>query len=192
MTIAGWRRFVYSTNHKDVGTMYLAFALFGGLVGNLLSMGIRAELMYRVFRSFMIPISAMFTTAHGLIMIFFMVMPAMIRRLRQLVRAADDRGARHGVPAHEQYRSGCCPLLLRAAAFTSMFIEASRARRTSAPDGRSTPLSTSGHPGRGRLRHLGLRLAGACVWAPSISSTIFNMRAPGMTMHKMPVRLVWW
>jgi len=42
----GWRRFVYSTNHKDIGTMYLAFALFGGLVGGLLSMGIRLELMH--------------------------------------------------------------------------------------------------------------------------------------------------
>src|ERR1700686_232791 len=33
----GWRRFVYSTNHKDIGTMYLAFALLGGLIGGLLS-----------------------------------------------------------------------------------------------------------------------------------------------------------
>ena len=42
----GWRRFVYSTNHKDIGTMYLAFALMGGLIGGLLSMGIRLELMH--------------------------------------------------------------------------------------------------------------------------------------------------
>ena len=32
----GWRRFVYSTNHKDIGTMYLAFALMGGLIGGIL------------------------------------------------------------------------------------------------------------------------------------------------------------
>ena len=42
----GWRRFVYSTNHKDIGTMYLVFALIAGLIGGLMSMGIRAELMY--------------------------------------------------------------------------------------------------------------------------------------------------
>ena len=37
----GWRRFVYSTNHKDIGTMYLVFALIGGLIGGALSIAIR-------------------------------------------------------------------------------------------------------------------------------------------------------
>ena len=37
----GWRRFVYSTNHKGIGTMYLVFALIAGLIGALMSMGIR-------------------------------------------------------------------------------------------------------------------------------------------------------
>jgi cytochrome c oxidase subunit 1 len=40
----GWRRFVYSTNHKDIGTMYLVFALVGGLIGGALSIGMRLEL----------------------------------------------------------------------------------------------------------------------------------------------------
>ena len=35
----GWRRYVYSTNHKDIGTMYLVFAIVGGLIGGLLSIG---------------------------------------------------------------------------------------------------------------------------------------------------------
>ena len=40
----GWRRFVYSTNHKDIGTMYLIFAVVAGLIGGLFSVIMRAEL----------------------------------------------------------------------------------------------------------------------------------------------------
>src|SRR4249920_1143385 len=75
----GWRRYVYSTNHKDIGTMYLVFALVGGLVGGVLSIGMRLELMYPGLQIFHdAHMFNVFTTAHGLIMIFFMVMPAMI------------------------------------------------------------------------------------------------------------------
>src|SRR6266566_2990667 len=75
----GWRRYVYSTNHKDIGTMYLVFALVGGVIGACLSIGIRLELMNPGLQIFSdVHTRNVFTTAHGLIMIFFMVMPAMI------------------------------------------------------------------------------------------------------------------
>ena len=45
-TPTGWRRFVYSTNHKDIGTMYLIFAIVAGCIGGFFSMMMRAELMY--------------------------------------------------------------------------------------------------------------------------------------------------
>jgi cytochrome c oxidase subunit 1 len=75
----GWRRFVYSTNHKDIGTMYLVFAIMAGLIGAALSIAIRMELQNPGIQFFPSPHEYnVFATAHGLIMIFFMVMPAMI------------------------------------------------------------------------------------------------------------------
>src|SRR5947208_5587339 len=75
----GWRRYLYSTNHKDIGTMYLVLALVAGIIGGALSIGMRMELQQPGLQIF--PNSHaydVFTTAHGLIMIFFMVMPALI------------------------------------------------------------------------------------------------------------------
>ena len=78
-TPSGWRRFVYSTNHKDIGTMYLVFAMVGGTIGAFMSIAIRMELQIPGLQVFHDSHQFnVFTTAHGLIMIFFMVMPAMI------------------------------------------------------------------------------------------------------------------
>jgi cytochrome c oxidase subunit I len=75
----GWRRWVYSTNHKDIGTMYLVFALVGGILGGVLSILIRAELMQPGLQIFANPdVYNVLVASHGLLMIFFMVMPAMI------------------------------------------------------------------------------------------------------------------
>src|SRR5689334_24756214 len=75
----GWRRWVYSTNHKDIGTMYLVFAIVAGLIGAFMSVAIRMELQLPGLQVFHDSHQFnVFTTAHGLIMIFFMVMPALI------------------------------------------------------------------------------------------------------------------
>ena len=48
----GWKRYVYSTNHKDIGTMYLWFAIFAGLIGGFLSIMMRIELAHRGIQIF--------------------------------------------------------------------------------------------------------------------------------------------
>src|SRR6202043_2821578 len=76
---AGWRRFVYSTNHKDIGTMYLVFAIIAGVIGAAMSIMIRIELMYPGIQIFHETHAYnVFVTSHGLIMILFMVMPALM------------------------------------------------------------------------------------------------------------------
>ena len=69
----GWRRYVYSTNHKDIGTMYLIFAIVGGLIGGALSIGMRMELQNPGMQIFTGEHGShmfnVFTTAHGLSLI---------------------------------------------------------------------------------------------------------------------------
>ncbi|MCE9648182.1 MAG: cbb3-type cytochrome c oxidase subunit I, partial [Parvibaculum sp.] len=76
----GWRRYVYSTNHKDIGTMYLIYAIISGILGGALSVAIRMELQNPGDQIFggNHDLYNVFVTGHALIMIFFMVMPAMI------------------------------------------------------------------------------------------------------------------
>src|SRR5262249_2468502 len=75
----GWRRFVYSTNHKAIGTMSFVFARVAGVRGGVFYLRAGADLMFPGLQIFHEPHSfAVAVPAHGLIMIFFMVLPAMI------------------------------------------------------------------------------------------------------------------
>ena len=212
---SGWRRYVYSTNHKDIGTMYLWFAIISGLIGGFLSVMMRIELaepgiqifhglanmVYGAGCDMAVPDACdagkhmynVFVTGHGLLMIFFMVMPAMIGGFGNwfvpLMIGAPDMA----FPRMNNVSFWLLPPAL-ALLLISMFAEGpAGAHGVGGGWTLYPPLSTTGQPGPAMdYAILSVHLAGASsiLGAINFITTIFNMRAPGMTLHKMPL-FVW-
>ncbi len=207
-SLYSWKRWVYSTNHKDIGTMYLIFAIIAGLIGGALSGLIRWELAepgVQVFTqsSFLGQYLNMgsnhsynvVVTMHGLIMIFFMVMPAMIGGFGNWFVPLMI-----GAPDMAFPRMNNISFWLLPASFTLAILSMIVPGNGEFPGfgGGWTlyaPLSTSmaHHSGPSMdLLILSLHIAGASsiLGAINFITTIFNMRAPGMTLHRMPL-FVW-
>ncbi|GER07289.1 cytochrome c oxidase subunit 1 [Iodidimonas muriae] len=197
----GLKRYLLSTNHKDIGILYLWFAGFAGLVGFLMSLAIRIELQepgvqflpfltggdlnaaYQLYNSLI--------TGHGLIMIFFMVMPALIGGFGNFFIPIMIGAPDMAFPRMNNISFWLLPPSLMLL-ILSLFMEG--------PPGAAgvgggwtlyPPLSgTTGHPGPAvDLAILSLHIAGisSILGAINFITTILNMRAPGMTIHKMPL-----
>jgi cytochrome c oxidase subunit 1 len=202
-------RWLFSTNHKDIGTLYIIFAIMAGIVGALLSGLIRWELAHpgiQVFQphSVIAPLFGIHdeatgkhaynvvVTSHALIMIFFMVMPAMIGGFGNWFVPIMI-----GAPDMAFPRMNNISFWLLVAAFvmlvTSNFVDGGPGRGFGGGWTMYPPLSTIGHTGPAMdCAILALHLAGASsiLGAINFITTIFNMRAPGMTLHRMPL-FVW-
>lgn len=179
----GFRRWFMATNHKDIGSLYLWFSLIMFFTGGLMAFAIRAELWQPGLQFIQPELFNQFTTLHGLIMVFGAIMPAFTGlanwMLPLMLGAPDMAFAR---------MNNWSFWLLPPAALLLILSFAVPGGAAAAGWTLYAPLATQMGMGMD-LTIFSIHLLGisSIMGSINIITTILNMRAPGMTLMKMPM-----
>lgn len=183
----GFTRWLYTTNHKDIGSMYLWFSFAMFLLGGVFALVVRAELFEPGLQIVEPEFFNQMTTMHGLIMVFGAVMPAFVGlanwMIPMMVGAPDM-----ALPRMNNWSFWILPFAF-AMMVSTLFMEGG------GPNFGWTfyaPLSTTYAPPSVTYFIFAVHILGisSIMGAINIIATILNMRAPGMTLMKMPL-FVW-
>jgi cytochrome c oxidase subunit I len=180
---AGWRRWMYATNHKDIGTLYLLFSFTMFMVGGVLALALRAELFSPGLQLMNPEFYNQLVTMHGLIMVFGAIMPGFVGFANWMIPL------QIGAPdmAFARMNNFSFWLLIPAA----LMLVGTFFMPGGAPAAGWTlyaPVSLQMGPSLdAAIFALHIMGASSIMGSINIIVTILNMRAPGMTLMKMPM-----
>ncbi|MEM7377643.1 MAG: cytochrome c oxidase subunit I [Pseudomonadota bacterium] len=182
----GWTRWLYTTNHKDIGTLYLWFSLIMFFIGGAMALVVRLEL-FQPGMQFVDPgfFNSM-TTMHAIVMIFGGVMPAFVGLANWMIPMMIG-GPDMALPRMNNWSFWIMPFAM-IIFLSTLFMESGG---PSAGWTLYAPLSLQGGDSLAfvifSIHFMGIS---SVMGSINIVATIFNMRAPGMTLMKMPL-FVW-